>query len=382
MIEKDKIRLQELSHKWLKGTLTELEQAEFDKWFNQSDDAAVKIPEDLALSKFEHKQLMLTRIRELAGIPERRKTVSLWPRIAVAAAVAVVIFGAGLFYFAKNNGNQNQDAAYAGDIAPGKMGATLTLANGKTIKLANASNGELAQESGLTISKTADGQVIYSTASADGSSENKINTLSTAKGETYILTLSDKTQVWLNAASSLTYSAALNERGQRRVKLSGEAYFQVAKDKLHPFIVETDKQEVEVLGTHFNVSAYPDDQAVKTTLLEGSVKVAANGRSERLVPNQQSILSKGNLKINEVEADDVIAWKNGQFVFEDEPLESVMKKIARWYDIEVEYRGADRSTRIGGGISRYENVSKVLKQLELTKGVHFKIEGRKIIAEK
>lgn len=367
-----------LGAKWEAGTISEAEQLELDNWYHEHQDEPLQVPESVAASEYEHQVKIWNAIQDQIQV----KRVHLWPRIAVAASI-IFALGAGVFFYTNHSKTDTvQTATYASDIAPGKQGATLTLANGKKIRLSDALNGELTKEAGLTISKSADGQVVYSKATANSNSENKINTLSTAKGETYILTLSDKTQVWLNAASSLTYATSLNERGERRVKLSGEAYFQVAKDKMHPFIVETDKQTVEVLGTHFNISAYSDDKTIKTTLLEGSVKVAANGRSKMLVPNQQSTLNEGLLIINNVEADDVIAWKNGQFVFEDEPLESVMKKIARWYNVEIEYSGIDKTKRIGGGVSRYENVSAVLKQLELTKSVHFKIEGRKIIAGK
>lgn len=313
--------------------------------------------------------------------PQPAKIVRLWPRIAVAASIALAVSVGGYFYYNNQHSKIEYTTTDVADIAPGKLGATLTLANGKKIRLSDAANGQLAREAGVSISKTADGQVIYEVKALPGGTvENNldaINTMTTAKGETYILTLPDKSKVWINAASSLTYSAVLNERGQRRVKLSGEAYFQVAKDKNHPFIVESNGQEVEVLGTHFNISSYKDEHNTKTTLLEGSVKVRpAVGNGVVLKPNQQAELDGGRLQVKEVKAKYTIAWKDGYFMFNNENLEAVMTKIARWYKVQVVFE--DETAKGGtyfGTISRYEDISNVLKMLSRTELVRFKIEG-------
>jgi len=315
------------------------------------------------------------------------KRFALWPRIAVAASIALAVSVGGYFYYNNQHSKIQQTPTYVADVAPGKLGATLTLANGKKIRLSDAANGQLAREAGVSISKTADGQVIYETKALPGGTvENNlgaINTMTTAKGETYILTLPDKSKVWINAASSLTYAAVLNERGQRRVKLSGEAYFEITKDKAHPFIVETDKQEVEVLGTHFNIDSYADQQETKTTLLEGSVKVTGKGGVKIIKPGQQAILSQNSIKIADVEAEDAIAWKNGYFMFDIETLESVMQKISRWYDVKVVYEDpALKSKTFLGTISRFENVSKVLNMLERTDEARFRIKDRTIYISK
>jgi len=321
-------------------------------------------------------------VREEKTTAAEPRRLRLWPRIAAAAAILIVV-GAGLvLYVNKAKLDVNVGAAYANDIAPGKIGATLTLANGKKIRLADAANGEIAKEEGISVTKTKDGQIIYgpekqaSNENNDPSLQGTKNTLSTAKGETYILTLPDKSKVWLNAASSLTYSASLNERGLRRVRLEGEGYFEIAKDKAHPFIVESNGQQVEVLGTHFNVSAYGDDADVKTTLLEGSVRVNKNAI---LKPGQQAVLYDNKVRVLQVNAEDAIAWKDGLFIFEDEPLQSIMRKIERWYNVEVSYaKDVDQDKLYWGSVSRYDNVSRILKRLELTKNIHFKIEGRRI----
>lgn len=316
--------------------------------------------------------------------PELKNILKLWPRIAVAAAIAIVLFCAGLFFYKLNiNQEQLNQIAYKNDVAPGKTGATLTLANGKKIRLSDAANGELANEAGVLVTKSANGQLVYEIKGSDIGT-NKINTLSTARGETYQVRLPDGSLVWLNAASSLTYSANLTAHGKRRVRLDGEGYFEIAKDKTHPFVVTTGKQEVEVLGTHFNINAYANEPVVKTTLIEGKVKVNGfNGHEKILKPGEQATLTENNLLIHQADEDEVLAWRNGLFIFNDEPLESIMRKIARWYDVEVIYEGnVDRNQLFGGGISRYDNISILLKTLEITEGVHFKIQGRRIVVTK
>jgi transmembrane sensor len=304
----------------------------------------------------------------------------LWHGIA-AAAVAMMVLGVGLFYSGFNPKPLTQELAYQNDIAPGKQGATLTLASGKKIRLTDVANGELAKEAGVVITKSANGQLIYEIKGSDTQS-NKINTLSTAKGETYQLRLPDGSLVWLNAASSLTYAANLNERGKRRVRLEGEGYFEIAKDKAHPFVVESKGQQVEVLGTHFNVNAYDNEPAVTTTLTEGSVKVDSRGLTKTLSPGQQATVSSDNIMVKSVRVENVLAWKEGAFLFEEESLASIMRKISRWYDVDVVYKNVDQNELYGGGVSRYDKVSKVLENLELTGGLRFKIEGRTVIVMK
>jgi len=302
-----------------------------------------------------------------------------WIRIAAAAAILILI-GTGILFYNYSSTNGAPTMAYANDIAPGKVGATLLLSNGKRIALSSIQNGELGMEGGLGISKTADGRIVYETKNQAQINGAKTNTLFTAKGETYQVRLPDGSLVTLNAASQLTYSTALNEKGERRVRLSGEAYFEVFKDKKHPFVVESEGQVVEVLGTHFNINTYKDEETVKTTLLEGSIKINQN---TVLKPGEQAALNNNKIVIQQVDPESIIAWQRGKFVFVDEELGTIMKKIARWYDVEIRYEDADiEKETFWGSISSFENVSDVLKMLELTKKVHFKIEGRRIIVLK
>lgn len=319
---------------------------------------------------------------QVFGEDERKfKTVKLWPRIvAVAAAVALVFFGVYFFNY-RNDQHTDSNVLTTQDVAPGTVGATLTLANGKKIKLSDAVNGEIAKEAGISVTKTTDGQLVYEIKKITGN-PTAINTLSTAKGETYILTLPDKSKVWLNAASSLTYSATLLERGVRRVKLEGEGYFEVAKDKAHPFVVESAGQKVEVLGTHFNINSYADEGATVTTLIEGSVRVMPSARNTAardiiLKPNQQSSLSNNQLIVGEANAN-AVAWINGKFRFYETPLQDIMKELARWYDVEVVYQDGIPDRKFTGGINRNVNASEALSLFQFS-GIQFRIEGKKII---
>lgn len=317
-----------------------------------------------------------------ATVPaDKNKTVKLWPKIAAVAAALAIVCTAVYFFSYKPEQVPVAVTVAVQDVKPGDFGATLTLANGKKISLANASKGEIGRELGIVITKSGDGRLVYEI-NENVSDPNASNTLSTARGETYQVRLPDGSLVYLNAASSLTYTPSLIENGKRVVKLTGEGYFEVAKDKQHPFVVKTDRQEVEVLGTHFNISSYPDDEAEKTTLLEGSVKLSAAGSSKVLKPGQQAKLLDGKIQINETDPDLAVAWKNNEFVVESERIETIMKMIARWYNVEVIYVGEKTRQRFSGSVSRFDKMSKVLEIVESTGEAHFKIQGRTVYVSK
>jgi transmembrane sensor len=387
----------ELITAYFQGTLSEAQQVELNLWLEKKENKAFL--EELSNEEnLPQKLMMFGRLREqaiwdktLLGLQESNVVQISLPNpnllrykfLTIAAAVVIVVFG---IYFFNNNNTSNNIPLIAQDIAPGKTGATLTLANGKKIRLNEVANGELAKEAGVVITKSANGDLIYEIKDKAGES-NKVNTLSTANGELYNLRLPDGSHVWLNSASSLTYTANLIKNGRRKVKLDGEAYFEVAKDKAHPFIVESKGQEVEVLGTHFNINSYADEGNTKTTLLEGKVNISSfkEGtihQSQVLRPNQQAVNTGSTIKVAEVDAADVIGWKNGKFVFDNEGIETVMRKISRWYNVEIIYQEDISGIKVTGGIPRSKNVSKILEMLENTDGVHFKIEDKKIIVKK
>jgi ferric-dicitrate binding protein FerR (iron transport regulator) len=327
----------------------------------------------------KHSQDLLARINEEAEIVLTPSRFRLWPRIAAAASIILMLGAGGYFYYQRHAPKQQNQIA--NDVAPGHQGATLTLANGKKIILTQAVNGRLAKEAGVTISKTANGQLVYN---VEGASQgSKINTLSTDNGETYKVHLPDGSDVWLNSASSLTYNTTLNDNGKRIVSLTGEAYFEIAKDKAHPFIVHTDKQDVEVLGTHFNINSYKDEPAVATTLLEGSVKVTSGTNRQIIKPGEQAINNGAGIKVATVDVDNITDWKDGDFNLNHVDFKVAMRKVARWYDVEIIYdKSVPDDIETGGWISRKQKLSAVLKFIESSGLVHFKMEGKKIYISK
>jgi transmembrane sensor len=312
--------------------------------------------------------------------PVQRKLYS-WPYLVGAAAMVLLVIGAGLFYY---TGFVQADV----DIQPGYNKAYLTLGNGQKISLNDTGNGELATEAGVEITKTANGEVIYSISDHAQHHANLMNTIETPNGGQYQVRLPDGSRVWLNAASKLSYPVSFAGSARREVSLSGEAYFEILKDKTHPFIVKSAGQEVKVLGTHFNVNSYRDESLTQTTLLEGSVQVSVAHSSKTVVlkPGQQASVDHEadfGIKVTEVKDFEMaVAWKNGNFYFVDESLEGVMKKIARWYDMEVVFQGNAGEIRMGGLISRKLVLSQVLGLLETTTTCSFRIEGRKISVKK
>ncbi|GAA4322656.1 hypothetical protein GCM10023149_23140 [Mucilaginibacter gynuensis] len=264
-------------------------------------------------------------------------------------------------------------------IKPGTNTAILTLANGRTVLLDKTANGLVDSSGNTTIKKLRNGQLAYAStgtnADADPDAEN---TISIPRGGQYAVTLPDGTNVWLNSESSLTYPVAFTGK-QRRVVLTGEAYFEVAKNKNMPFVVHTNQADVNVLGTHFNVNAYEGDDEVKTTLLEGSVRLSGKSSSAMLVPGEQGLVAGNEISKRQVNINQVIAWKLGYFVFRKDNIKDIMKQVSRWYDVEVEFRGNMTGKTFGGTYSKNKDINELLKGLELTGIIHFKIEGRRII---
>lgn len=301
----------------------------------------------------------------------------------VTAAAAIALIAAGGWLFAVRSGSST--SVYENDVDPGSTKATLTLANGQKITLDDAKKGKLADQLGISVSKTENGQLIYTVAGKSGlSDEISYNTLETPAGGQYQLILPDGTKIWLNAGSSLKYPASFASLKERRVTLKGEAYFEVSHHKDLPFRVQTPKQTVEVLGTHFNVNAYTDEPDTKTTLLEGSVKVLPENKAQvmMLKPGQQAQVGADNEVIS-IDTESVTAWKNGDFILKDEDFQATMRKIARWYDVEIVYdESAPKDIELGGWVSRSKHISAVLKIIESTGKVHFKVQGRRVTVTK
>lgn len=309
-------------------------------------------------------------------------------RIAVAASIAA-LFSLGIYFFYINSSKkqivQSAQTYFKNDMAPGGNKATLTLSNGSSIILDSAGVGILAQQGNSKVIKLGSGQLLYQPLTL--STDIGYNTISTPKGGQYQVTLPDGSRVWLNAESSITFPIGLTAN-ERRVSITGEAYFEVAHNAARPFIVSKGGMNVKVLGTHFNINAYDDENAVRVTLLEGSVEVKSQTGSEKsqviIKPGQQAVsINNGKLKIEtNVDLEQVMAWKNGRFELGGNTIEPIMRQVARWYDVEIEYRGIKPTDNFMGGTSRQDNVSELLKILESTKAVKFEIDGRKIIVSK
>ncbi|GGH65709.1 hypothetical protein HNQ91_002024 [Filimonas zeae] len=274
--------------------------------------------------------------------------------------------------------------APAKDVAPGRDQAVLRLANGDTVLLGTRQPGNIATEGNTHVIQMNGGMLFYEAASGNAASGTAMvyNSITTPRAGKYALELEDGTKVWLNAASSLRYPVAFNGR-ERVVEVSGEAYFEVAANARKPFIVKAGKHTVHVLGTHFNISAYPEETTVNTTLLEGSVRVTNGEVAQYLNPGQQAQASNGafNIKLNpNPDLEDVMAWKNGVFYLNASSLNHLMLQVCRWYDMDVEYINVNKSAgRFMGTIPRDVPLSQVLYLLELTGSIHFSVEGKKIL---
>ena len=304
-------------------------------------------------------------------------------KIAVAAIMIGVLLSTYFIYTVNSvdhKGLADANLKPSNDIAPpAQARATLKLADGSTVYLDSNVNGTLARQGSVEISRNELGEIIYS---GTASGAITMNTLSLPKGSKPIrLVLSDGSLVWLNAASSITYPTAFVGQ-ERKVSITGEAYFEVSENKAMPFFVEHDQLLIKVLGTHFNVNTYENEASNKVTLLSGLVDVGNGKITKQLIPGQQASVSKTVFSVDEnIDTDEVLAWKNGQFYFGGSDIRSIMKQIERYYDVEVEFRD-EVPYRFVAKISRDVNVSAFLEKLELTNLIHFKIEGKKIIVMK
>ncbi len=367
------------------GTATEKEIALLHQWYDKADKEEIELvftpePETTeAVGKRLFGGVQLA-IQEEQREKRHRRIVLTRRWIAAASVIFVIVFTGKYFWDARGSTKPAPGVARVtkpgNDLPPGSNKARLLLGDGSVIDLADAKNGTIRHDAGARIEKK-DGQLIY-----QGAEAPEMNAIQTPRGGQYEVILADGTKVWLNSASSLSYPATFTGKN-RQVQLKGEAYFEVAEDKNKPFKVSVGDVQVEVLGTHFEVMAYEDENAINTTLLAGAVKVTGKGMASRvLMANQEASLdrSSGSLSVSEVDAEEAVAWKDGFFEFEGVSIETVMRQLARWYDVSVEYQGkTDKHFR--GKISRSSNVSEVFRMLELTGEVHFSTEGKKIVVK-
>lgn len=382
--------LASLAEKFLAGTATAAEQAQlhqlYDSW-TDDEEQVVSDTENAGALRREMLQALKERIdaqRTVIPFYKRR----LWRYIAAASIIALA---GGLFlYFNQPRSSKSPVASTQkvlpvnkSSIVPGKDKATLTLADGSVIDLdsTGAGAGGLAQQ-GSTGIKIRDGKITYVPGKAR-KAELVYNTIATPRGGQYQVVLPDGTKAWLNATSSIKFPVAF-AGNSRVVELSGEVYLEVAKDPVRPFIAKVKDVEVEVLGTHFDIMAYGEEGKISTTLLEGSINVSRGGEKHSVAPGQQGVWKENggfNLS-NDVDMEEVVAWKNGKFHFNNADIRTIMRQIARWYDVEVEYENIAADIRLGGVVSRKEDIRQLLDYFEIAGKVRFKVEGKKIIVSK
>lgn len=384
-------RLEYLIERFKNNEATPDEVEELHYWYNSFDlNEGLEYP--LSSKDRESKRKIIWKKilqdKRIAGI-KTDKTVSIrrvGSTITWAAACLLILLGVFYFYYKGGiyEGQDNGTLSLLEDIQPGTDKATLLLSDGSVIDLNSIEEGEAIEKAGIHIVKSEEGLITYQAVSTQDAPPTT-HTIMTPRGGKFQIVLPDGTKVWLNAASSLTYPSVF-AADERKVELTGEGYFEVVSSvdrevqngSKVPFVVKTKHQEIEVLGTHFNINAY-EGESSKTTLLEGKVKVTGykNGKKS----NQQKILDVGQqakwdgdqLEVKYVNTDNAIDWKNDRFTFSGENIKSIMPKISRWYNVEVEYKGDLSEANFEGSISRYENISEVLRKLELTGTVHFEI---------
>lgn len=385
--------IRQLLHRYLESTATPDEKAELFEYLasNKEDEAWIDMMEKMMTTESGMKDYEPSKwqpiIEELkkqnaekdVATTARVRRITLLKRTASWAAAAILLIVAGYFVFNREEMtslalNPSKADTAIHDLPPGTNKAILTKADGTRIILDNAANGTLTKEGNAKIVKLSDGQVTYIT---DGEKNADIvyNTMSTPRGGQYRLTLPDGTEVWLNAASSITYPTSFNGK-ERNVSITGEAYFEVAKDATKPFHVKVNDMTVEVLGTHFNINAYADEPVVKTTLLEGSVRVSSPSSNGLLKPGQQAHKHKdGNIAlINGANTEEAVAWKNGGFYFDGADISTIMRQVERWYNVKVVYKGEMPHGHYKGQPSRNLPLAKMLEVFKYS-GLKFDIEG-------
>lgn len=373
-------RYEYLANQWKSKTISTEEEAELMSWLNTSEQQ-VEIPAEFATSEAELGTEIYNNINRAIAVRKKPQSFRLWSRIAITAAAIFLVVGAAIFLYTTQF---SSSLNYENGIAPGSNTAVLTLANGKQIKLSGTKTGVIVSADDLTYN---DGSAIQSSSGTRGTDllpvQNPEMMIATPRGGTYQLTLPDGTRVWLNADSKLTFPAQF-ARNSRKVTVTGEAYFEVARNEASPFKVISKNQEIKVLGTHFNVSTYEDEKVTRTTLLEGKVNISTGKPDVNVIlqPNQQADLINGIINVEQVDAEKAIAWKNGKFEFVSEDIESILRKIARWYNVEIVYQDELVNKQFSGSFSKFDNVAKVLQTIQLTNTIHFKIEGRRILVTK
>ncbi|NIG53774.1 FecR family protein [Chitinophaga sp. Cy-1792] len=340
-------------------------------------EANTDLPADDDASRWEQR---FNEILDKEASPPPPRIIRYRPWLAAAAAVLLLVtVTTGYLKLYHHSSIAVPPAVIAHDVAPGTNKAMLTLADGSVITLDSSANGLVARQGNTSIRQQQNGQLTY-----NGTSNNAtqtFNTISIPKAGKYALVLTDGTKVWLNAASTFRFPLAFGN--ERRVILSGEAYFEIAPDAHRPFIVEAAQTEIKVLGTAFNIMAYQEEGCTKTTLVNGSLAVNANGQQVVLHPGQQANVSptQTTIQLQDADMEEVLAWKNDRFYFNNTDIHTAMRQLERWYDVHVTFKDS-LNMSLNGTVSRSVNISRVLKMLTLTGEANFSIDGNNVTVGK
>ncbi len=379
--------LKELVEKITAGVATDAEIMQFNQWYESFQEEGSEWPESELAEKTKIEAALLRSIDlQINSKNAANKATPFYfvHRIAAAAIVLLIVCG-GIYWFATGGGKptDGHSLVIANDLAPGMEKAVLTLGDGSQIILDEVNKGLLAREGHTSVNKTDDGLVAYlapgDKESMGGQDAVVFNTITTPRGGKYKVILPDQTEVWLNAMSSIHFPTRFSAQS-REVDITGEVYFNVTRNEEQPFRVRSGNQIIRVLGTEFNVKAYPDEEDIRTTLVEGSVVVETEGAEFTIEPGQQVINHRtSDIVVEEVDTAQVTAWKQGLFQFWNTGLEEIMRQLSRWYDVEVTYLNENKDVAFTGFISRDVTISSVLLMLEETGDIKFGLEDRRVV---
>jgi hypothetical protein len=374
------LEIQKLLQKYKSGTCTEEELLIVERWYEEQPQVPLDLLEPEVQADLEDIWQHIDH-----HIKPKKNSGQLKTWLNVAAVLIAVLFsflGINHYYPGKKS-SQQTTARHQRPIKPGVNSALLQLANGKSILLDSMLTGTTVSTEGIKITKTQDGQIACNSQEDHRLYSIAKNTITTPRGGQYALTLPDGSKAWLNASSSLTFPTNF-DTGERRVTITGEVYFEIAKNEHQPFKVTTYNTEVRVLGTHFNVAAYQEDETVSTTLFEGAVELKNADQKIRIKPGQVSSWNETERKFETKVADleEALAWKNGYFVFNEANIQEIMQKLSRWYDVPVTYKGDLSRLNFSAKISRKANIEEVLDILQSTGTIQFKIKERRVIVSR
>lgn len=370
----------EILERYLRDECTPEETLLVERWYNLSANQDQKVDADIA---YQH----LTELWGDLNPEPARKSVFRIKKIAAFAACVIALLGLGIYLAKQHTANLSADnTVLAQHVDTNTTNrAILTLSDGSVIQLDSLAIGQRVTQQGVTLTKEKDGTVTYrSEGNNQALAGDKFNTISTPHGQQYTVILPDESRVWLNAASTIRFPVSF-DRHERAVELNGEGFFEVTSDPNKPFVVSSKNQQIIVKGTKFNINAYSGDRQMTTTLLEGAVLVRLGQPGSEihqqvlLHPNEQLIASGESFEKLLVDAQHFSSWKDGKFIYDNSPLENVMRQLSRWYNVDIVYLDAIDGVSFTGSLSKADEIGDVLRKISLTQSVHFEMKGRRVM---